>query len=183
MVDRLKKVQRAAARFVFAYYRRTTPVTPLINNIGWDSLHTRWLVAQNAMFFKIHHTLVKICMPPYFQPATFNKTRPSAQVHLPYFNNRCLQVLILPQKYPYLLESVTYNGNCSHNHISLQGYSPSSHQSAASYTRLKTSVAPVYSALCTLGSCYRYLLSLSSASSSLFAVLGGSLHLAPLHWL
>ena len=23
------------------------------------------------MFFKIHHNLVNICMPPYFQPATF----------------------------------------------------------------------------------------------------------------
>ena len=47
-----------------------------INNIGWDSLHTRRLVAQNTMFFKIRHNLVNICMPQppykmYFQPATF----------------------------------------------------------------------------------------------------------------
>ena len=34
MVDRQEKVHRAAARFVFADYRRTTPVRPLINNIG-----------------------------------------------------------------------------------------------------------------------------------------------------
>ena len=71
MVDRLEQVQRAAARFVFADYRRTTSVTPLINSIGWDSLHIRRLVAQNTMFFKIHHNLVNISMPLYFQPATF----------------------------------------------------------------------------------------------------------------
>ena len=71
LVDRLEQVQRAAARFVFRDYRRTTRVTPLIDKIGWDSLHTRRLVAQNTMFFKIHHNLVNISMPSAIQPATY----------------------------------------------------------------------------------------------------------------
>ena len=71
IVDRLEQVQRAAARFVYADYRRTTSVTHLLNEIGWDSLHIRRLTAQSAMFFKIHHQLVNISLPPSFQPATY----------------------------------------------------------------------------------------------------------------
>ena len=68
IVDRLEQVQRAAARFVYSDYRRTTSVTHLLNEIGWDSLHIRRLTAQSAMFFKIHHQLVNISLPPSFQP-------------------------------------------------------------------------------------------------------------------
>ena len=71
IVDRLEQVQRAAARFVYADYRRTTSVTHLLNEIGWDSPHIRRLTAQSAMFFKIHHQLVNISLPPSFQPATY----------------------------------------------------------------------------------------------------------------
>ena len=71
MLDRLEQVQPAAARIVFADYRRTTSFTPLINNIGWDSLYTQQLVAQNTMFFKTNHNLVNFSMSPNFQPATF----------------------------------------------------------------------------------------------------------------
>ena len=101
---------------------------------------TRRLFAQNTMIFKIHHNLVNIYMPPYFQPATF-LARQDHQFKYT-IPTSTLQVLILPQKYnSYKLESATYNGSHSHNHISLQGYSPSRHQSAAaSSTRLKTSV-------------------------------------------
>ena len=40
-VNCMEQVQRAAARFVFGDYRRTTLVTPHINTLGWDLLHTR----------------------------------------------------------------------------------------------------------------------------------------------
>ena len=70
--NRLEQVQRAAARFVFRDYRRTTSVTPLINTLGWDSLHTRRLVAQSTMFYKIHHNLVNTIMPPYYQLAPYS---------------------------------------------------------------------------------------------------------------
>ena len=69
-VNQLEQVQRAAARFVHRDYRRTTPVTPLITNLGWDSLHTRRLLHQSTMFYKIHYNHVNIPFPPLVIPAT-----------------------------------------------------------------------------------------------------------------
>lgn len=71
LVNQLEQVQRAAARFVSADYRRTTHVTPLITNLGWDSLHVRRLLNQGVMFYKIHHNLVNIPFPPCVIPATY----------------------------------------------------------------------------------------------------------------
>ena len=52
-------------------YRRTTHVTPPINQIGWESLHIRRLLAQTSMFFKIHHNLMNVSFPPCVQPAFY----------------------------------------------------------------------------------------------------------------
>ena len=68
-VNLLEQVQRAAARFVFSDYRRTTSVTPLITTLGWDPLHNRWLLFQMTMFYKIHHGLVSIQFPSIIKPA------------------------------------------------------------------------------------------------------------------
>lgn len=70
-VKRIEQVQRSAARFVFSDYRRTTSVTPLIVNLGWDSLHNRRLLSQATMFYKIHHGLVDIQLPQVIKPALF----------------------------------------------------------------------------------------------------------------
>ena len=70
-VDRLEQVQRAAARFVFGDYRRTTHVTPLITALDWDTLHNRRLLHQSTMFFKIHYQLVNIQFPPVVHPASY----------------------------------------------------------------------------------------------------------------
>ena len=69
--NRIEQIQRSAARFVFNDYRKTTSVTPLINNLGWESLHARRLLAQSTMFYKIHHGLVNITMPAIIVPATY----------------------------------------------------------------------------------------------------------------
>ncbi|XP_072046257.1 uncharacterized protein [Amphiura filiformis] len=70
-VDQLEQVQRAAARFVFGDYRRTTSVTPLITTLGWDPLHTRRLLSQATIFYKIHYQLINIRFPPGIHPASF----------------------------------------------------------------------------------------------------------------
>ena len=67
----LKQTQRSAARFIYNDYRRTTSVTVLINSLVWETLYGRRLLAQSTMFFKIHHGLVNIQMPPSIKPATF----------------------------------------------------------------------------------------------------------------
>ena len=71
LVDKLDHVQRAAARFVFADYRRTSHVTPMITNLGWDSLHVRRLLAQSTMFYKIHYQIVNIKFPSCIVPASY----------------------------------------------------------------------------------------------------------------
>ena len=58
--DRLEHIQRAAARFVHHNYRCTTSLNNLINILGWDRLHTRQLVSQLTMSYKIHYRLVDI---------------------------------------------------------------------------------------------------------------------------
>ena len=70
-MDKLEHVQRATARFVFADYRRTTSVTPMITKLGWDSLHVRSLLDQPAMFHKIHYQLVNISFPSFIVPASY----------------------------------------------------------------------------------------------------------------
>ena len=40
-IDKLEKIQRAAARFVTQNYRQTASVTSLIQNLGWTDLKTR----------------------------------------------------------------------------------------------------------------------------------------------
>ena len=70
-VNHVEQVQRAAARFVFRDFRRTTSVSSLINTLGWDQLHIRRLASQLTMFYKIHHGLVNIQLPHTIAPAPF----------------------------------------------------------------------------------------------------------------
>ena len=43
----------------------------MITNIGWDSLHTRRLLAQSAMFHKLHYQIVNIKFPLDIVPACY----------------------------------------------------------------------------------------------------------------
>ena len=71
VAQRLEKVQRAAARFVHRDYRRDTSPTALISRLGWDPLHTRRLLAQCTMFYKVHYNFVNIPVPPFIIPAPY----------------------------------------------------------------------------------------------------------------
>ena len=71
----LERVQKTAARFVFRDYRRSTSATGLVSQLGWDKLHTRRLLAQSTMLFKIHHQLVNICLPHLITKATYISRR------------------------------------------------------------------------------------------------------------
>ena len=71
----LERVQKTAARFVFRDYQRSTSATGLVSQLGWDKLHTRRLLAQSTMLFKIHHQLVNICLPHLITKATYISRR------------------------------------------------------------------------------------------------------------
>ena len=69
-INRLEQVQRSSARFVFADYNKRNHVTPLIQELNWDSLHTRRLIQQATMLYRIQYALVNITFPPCFQRAS-----------------------------------------------------------------------------------------------------------------
>ena len=60
VVDKLEKIQRAAARFVTQNYRQTASVTSLIQNLGWTDLKTRRKNYRLLCMFKILNELVEI---------------------------------------------------------------------------------------------------------------------------
>ena len=57
--DRLKMVQRRAARFVKSKYKRTESVTAMLNELGWHSLSKRREDARLILFYKIINNLAK----------------------------------------------------------------------------------------------------------------------------
>ena len=70
-VSSLEQVQKTAARFVHRDYRTTTSSSALVLSLGWDSLHTRRLLAQCTLFHKIHHQLVNLPLPHTIISATY----------------------------------------------------------------------------------------------------------------
>ncbi|XP_072025130.1 uncharacterized protein [Amphiura filiformis] len=60
-INRVEQVQRQAARFVHADYRRTTPVTPLVQKLQWDTLH----------FFTSDEPSYHVLQDTYLQLSTF----------------------------------------------------------------------------------------------------------------
>ena len=69
--DRLEHIQRAAVCFVHHDYRHTTSANNLINILRWNRLHTRRLVSQLTIFYRVHYHLVSIQIPQLISPGTF----------------------------------------------------------------------------------------------------------------
>ena len=51
--DRLEQVQRHAARYVVGDYRRSSSVTNMLNDLKWEPLARRRMVARQTMVFRI----------------------------------------------------------------------------------------------------------------------------------
>ena len=66
LTNQLEMVQRRAARFVTADYRRRHSVTVLLNQLQWQTLLQRRTHSKVTMLYRIHHQLVAIpAGPPY----------------------------------------------------------------------------------------------------------------------
>lgn len=65
----IEKVQRRAARFVAHNYKRSTNSQDLVNQLVWDSLESRRLLAQVTLFYKIKNNLIDLEFPSSIQPA------------------------------------------------------------------------------------------------------------------
>ena len=68
--DKIEMVQRRAARFVTNDYGRTSSVTEMIANLGWDTLQKCRNLARLSMMYRIVHELVDIPAEPYLTPST-----------------------------------------------------------------------------------------------------------------
>ena len=63
-INKIEMVQHRAARFVLHDYSRLSHVTPMINQLRWDTLEQRRLLYQLTMFYKIQQGLMGIPLPP-----------------------------------------------------------------------------------------------------------------------
>ena len=66
-VDKLKKIQCRAARWVLSDYNRTSSVTQMLNQLSWPTLWSRRNISRLQMLHKILHQDISLSIPPYYQ--------------------------------------------------------------------------------------------------------------------
>ena len=71
VMNGLEQIQKTAARFVCCDYNTTTSTSNLVRALHWDQLHTRRLLAQCLLFYKIHYHLINISFPPIIMHAHY----------------------------------------------------------------------------------------------------------------
>ena len=69
-IQKLERIQRQAARYVTADYRRTSSVSSMIDKLKWPSLSTRRTVSRLSMVYRIVNGLVAIPPDKFFTPNT-----------------------------------------------------------------------------------------------------------------
>ena len=128
-VKRLENIQRQAARFVFQDFRRNTSVTPLIQQLQWDSLQTRRLLNQSVVFYKIQHQLVNITFPSHFQHVSSSIRRNNS---LCYTSNQTPMLMSMPihllSENHQDMEQTPRSSSVCTLHLCLQAHSTKCHQ-------------------------------------------------------
>ena len=74
-INKLEMVQRRAARFVKGDYDRTSSVTTMLNDLGWETLQERRRHPKASMFYSIVYGLVCIPLAPFLIPTSARATR------------------------------------------------------------------------------------------------------------
>ena len=69
-IQRLEKVQRSTARYVFGDYSWHHSVTAMLDKLRWPTLSDRRYYLTAAMMYKIVHNLVAIEASSYLTPIT-----------------------------------------------------------------------------------------------------------------
>ena len=101
-IQTVEQVQRTAARYVIGDYRRTSSVTAMLKKLEWDTLHTRRILRDMTMFYKVYHGHVGIPFPSHIQAADkrtrgqheakLRLTQSTCQIYQHSFYVRCLPV-------------------------------------------------------------------------------------------
>ena len=73
-IDKIEKVQRKAARFVFNDYYRYSSITNMLNCLKWESLEHRRTKSTIIMFYKIINNIVSVDISNYLH-RSFTRTR------------------------------------------------------------------------------------------------------------
>ena len=82
-IYKLEMVQRRYARYTCNNFGRTSSVTAMLQQIGWDTLHERRAKSRLAMQFRIAHNLVDIPAADHLQ--TYNSRKGNAaKFRVPY---------------------------------------------------------------------------------------------------
>ena len=64
-ITQLEAVQNRAARFAKNEHRRQVSVTGLKESLNWRSLQERRFITRQTLFYKAHHGLAAVDIPPY----------------------------------------------------------------------------------------------------------------------
>ena len=85
-INKIEMVQHNADRFVLHDYSRLSHVTPMINQLGWDTLEQSRLLSQLTIFYKIQQGLMGIPLPPEVFPLNRASRLPNCT---PYHHIQC----------------------------------------------------------------------------------------------
>ena len=77
-IHQIELVQHRPARFVFRDYSNFTQVTPMLKQLGWDTLEQCRLSYQLSMFYKIQQGVVGISLRSEVCPLTRASRAPNA---------------------------------------------------------------------------------------------------------
>ena len=81
---KLEMVQRRYARFLTKDYGRTSSVTAMLNDIGWDTLDERRAKAKATMLYRIKHDLVDVPADDHLIRLTTRSRRGGEEFRVPY---------------------------------------------------------------------------------------------------
>ena len=95
--QKIKMVQRRAARYATNRYHNTSSVTEMLQDLDWESLESRRVKIQLTLLFKVIQDLVDIPAAAYLTPAS-TSTRANHTKKL--IKIRCLQIQFLPSNHP-----------------------------------------------------------------------------------
>ena len=95
-VNRLEMVQRRYARYVCNDYGRTSSVTSMLKNIGWEQLEERRAKSRVTMLYRIVNDLVDIPATDYLLQAPTTRKNSDATFRVPYARTLAYQRSFFP---------------------------------------------------------------------------------------
>lgn len=90
-VNKLEMVQRRYARYTSRDYGRTSSVTAMLKNLGWEPLVERRAKARITMMYRMVHHLVDIPASDHITQAPASRGTANAQFRVPYAHTLAYQ--------------------------------------------------------------------------------------------